>query len=115
MNESPLMESTKTIHLPQQSNFKHDTQKNIDEPIHGGAMDICYRYGYVVIIGLLIVYIFYYSYNSFCENQNSEPFIEKTIRTGIDDDRSFDVDAEVKRLSDLQEQYLRKLNNQRHN
>jgi hypothetical protein len=63
---------------------------------------------------LLVLYIFYYSYTCFCNNQHfDEPFIEKTIKTGIDDDRSFDVDVEVKRLSDIQEQYLRKLNTRR--
>jgi hypothetical protein len=103
-----------TKHLSTQLEF----EKNIQIPdtypvtVQGGAVDMCYRYGHIVIIGLLISYIFYYSYNNFCENQKSEPFIEKTIQTGIKDDKSFNVDDEVKRLSDLQEQYLNKLHNQ---
>jgi hypothetical protein len=105
------MDGELQITTKQPSTNQYDDSKNV----YGNAVDMCYNYGYIIIISLLIVYIFYYSYNSFCENQNSEPFIEKTVKTGIDADKSFDVDEEVKKLSDLQEQYLRKLNNQRDN
>lgn len=102
---------------------KSETKKNVGEKSetetetkkYGGDTGIplqTYLLGAVAI--LLVLYIFYYSYTCFCDNQRlDEPFIEKTIKTGIDDDISFDVDVEVKRLSDLQEQYMRKLNTRR--
>lgn len=68
----------------------------------------------VIIIGL-VVYLLYYSYSCFYENQdlNNEPFIEKTVKTGIDDDQVFDVDSEVNKLRQLQEKYLVSLNAKR--
>jgi hypothetical protein len=118
MSESVFIETTN--HLPQQNSQNNqnsqNSQKNTIIPatiISGGAIDICYRYGYVIIICLLIGYIFYYSYNSFYENQDCEPFIEKTVSSDPSKDKSFDfnVDNEIEKLSTLQEQYLRKLNN----
>jgi hypothetical protein len=67
-----------------------------------------------IIVIALVVYILYYSYSCFCENQDfDEAFIEKTVKTGTEDDKSFDVDAEIVRLSDLQEKYLEKINSKR--
>ena len=70
-------------------------------------------YAITITVVCLVLYVFYYSWCCFQENQCEEPFIEKTIKTGIDDDKSFDIDKEVKRLSDIQESYLRKLNAKR--
>jgi hypothetical protein len=71
------------------------------------------KYGMIIAIAVVVLLIIYYSYSCFCFNQTlggNEPFIEKTVKSGTDSDKSFDIDAEVRRLSDLQEQYLRKLN-----
>lgn len=71
------------------------------------------RFALIALVVLLVIYIMYYSYSCFCSNQalgSPEKFTEKTVKSGVDSDKSFDIDAEVQRLSDLQEQYLRKLN-----
>ena len=91
-----------------------------DTPAKGAAVTVdCARTPYtyvlsIIIIGL-VVYLLYYSYTCFYENQDliNEPFIEKTIKTGIDDDRVFDVDGEVNKLRQLQEKYLNSLNSKR--
>ena len=60
-----------------------------------------------------ILYMFFYSYKCFCSNQTiNEGFIEKTIKTGTESDLSFDIGAEVKKLSDAQEKYLVQLGKQ---
>lgn len=72
-----------------------------------------YTYILAGIVISLVLYIFYYSYGCFQSNQDlaiNEGFIEKTIKSGPDSDKSFDMDSEIKRLSDMQEQFLRKLN-----
>ena len=91
-----------------------------DTPVKGGAVTIDgdrtpYTYVLSIIIIGLVVYLLYYSYTCFYENQDliNEPFIEKTIKTGIDDDRVFDVDGEVNKLRKLQEKYLNSLNSKR--
>lgn len=113
-------DSVGVSHLPIQDGVKasaldNSAQVSVLQPtdIVGGWSSTCYRYGMMLCIGALCLYILYYSYCNFCDNQNIEPYIEKTVRTGIADDKSFDVEAEVKRLSDMQEKYLRKLNSQR--
>jgi hypothetical protein len=73
------------------------------------------KYTLSIVVIVIIFYILYKSYNNFYANQDTEPFIEKTIKTGIDDDKSFDVDTEVSRLSNMQESYLKKLNSRRNN
>jgi hypothetical protein len=91
-----------------------------DTPVKGGVITVAYTrtpYTYVlsiIIIGL-VVYLLYYSYTCFYDNQDliNEPFIEKTIKTGIDDDHVFDVDGEVNKLRQLQEKYLNSLNSKR--
>lgn len=91
-----------------------------DTPVKGSVVTVdCARTPYtyvlsIIIIGL-VVYLLYYSYTCFYENQDliNEPFIEKTIKTGIDDDRVFDVDGEVNKLRQLQEKYLNSLNSKR--
>ncbi len=66
-----------------------------------------------IFICACVLYMFFYSYKCFCANQTiNEGFIEKTIKTGTESDLSFDVDAEVKKLSDLQEKYLVQLDKQ---
>jgi hypothetical protein len=72
---------------------------------------ICtYILAFVVVA--IVVGIIYCSCMKFKENQETDvcdSFLEKTIKSGPADDKSFDVDAEVKRLSELQESYLEKL------
>jgi len=91
-----------------------------DTPVKGGVVTVDgtrtpYTYVLSIIIIGLVVYLLYYSYTCFYENQDliNEPFIEKTIKTGIDDDRVFDVDGEVNKLRQLQEKYLNSLNSKR--
>ena len=88
-----------------------DTPAKVDVVTVGDARTP-YTYVLSIIIIGLVVYLLYYSYTCFYENQDliNEPFIEKTIKTGIDDDRVFDVDGEVNKLRQLQEKFLNNLN-----
>jgi len=89
-------------------------------PVKGDVVTVAsdrspYTYVLSIIIIGLVVYLLYYSYTCFYENQDliNEPFIEKTIKTGIDDDHVFDVDDEVNKLRQLQEKYLNSINSKR--
>lgn len=64
-----------------------------------------------IIVVILVLFIIYHAYSCFCINQNldfSEPYINKQPRTDPQDDNAFDVESEVKKLIQLQEQYLEK-------
>jgi hypothetical protein len=100
---SPLIESTPV-----------DTPVKIDEDT-ADYTRTPYTYILSIITIGLIVYLMFYSYTCFYENQDLiiEPFIEKTIKTGIDDDIVFDVDGEVNKLRQLQEKYLNSINSKR--
>jgi hypothetical protein len=89
-----------------------DNIPNDDISISSGNM---YTYGLSFVVCILVVYLLYYSYTCFYENQELiiEPFIEKTVKTGTDSDKVFDVDGEVNKLRQLQEKYLEKLNAKR--
>jgi uncharacterized membrane protein YvbJ len=69
------------------------------------------KYAMAITAIVVIIVIAYYAYTSFYNNQ--EGYVEWQDRTGVDADKSFDVDAEVQRLSDIQEEYLRQINAQR--
>ena len=70
---------------------------------------------------LIILTIFYYSYNCFCNNQK-ETYINTRPKTDLSSDKSFDapsdksfdVHEEVEKLENLQEKYLKKLNDDRY-
>jgi hypothetical protein len=71
-----------------------------------------YTYILAIIIISLVVYLLYYSYTCFYENQDmiTDPFTEQTVKSGRDSDTIFDVDHEVNKLRQLQEKYLSTLN-----
>lgn len=82
----------------------------------GTATDVGDRsvYTYIlsaIVVGL-VVYLLYYSYSCFYENQDlyMEPFIEKTVKSGQDADQSFDMDVKVDELKRKQEKYLDNIN-----
>lgn len=67
-----------------------------------------------VIIVCIIILGCYYAYSCFCANQDiEESYINKQPRTDQPGDKAFDVDAEIKKLIQLQEQYLAKLQKSR--
>ena len=84
----------------QESNIKNN-QKNIQESSYTFYLSI-------IVVGLLL-YLVYYSYVCIIETQETEPFIEKTIKTGIDVDIAFDTVGEVNKLRELQENYLKSI------
>ena len=102
MEQSPFMENTTPVPTPVVT--KEPEKKKNYVP-----------YIIAAVIVAFVIYVFYYSYSCFQLNQAPplEPFIEKTIKTGTETDKSFDIDTEVRRLSDLQEKYLRDLNKAR--
>ena len=60
---------------------------------------------------LVILYILYKAGYCFYKKQSDcDSFISKTIKTGTDSDKSFDVEIEVNELIKKQESYLHKLN-----
>ncbi len=106
---SPLMEETPAPVAP-------DTTTTDASATTKDKKKLYMKYALIVVAVLLVFYVLYFSYSRFRINQTlggTEPFIEKTVKTGTDSDRSFDIGREVQRLSDLQEQYLRKLNRRR--
>ena len=67
-----------------------------------------------LIIVILVLFLMYHAYSCFCTNQNSiEPYINESPRTDTQDDKPFDVGYEVKKLIQLQETYLEKLQRSR--
>jgi hypothetical protein len=91
-------------------------------PILGGSDELSKSGGAITLIGEksvytyilsgivvgLIVYLIYYSYTCFYENQDiiMEPFTENTIKSDPSADSSFDVDSEVDKLNKTQENNL---------
>jgi len=71
------------------------------------------KFSTCVLIGVvlfIVVMIMWNSYAQFKANQNCpENFIEKTIKSGPDDDHVFDVETEVNKLRKIQENYLFKI------
>lgn len=99
--DSPFMDTTTTSTTEEPKSDDQSKNKYI-------------TYILAAIVVSLVLYLLYYSYTCFCENQAielSEPFIEKTVKTGIDSDKSFDIDVEVNKLSERQEEYLKQINN----
>lgn len=65
-----------------------------------------------ILCALVILAVLYIMYNKFYDNQLSENFIEKTIKSDPADDKSFDkfnVEEEICSLKKKQEDYLIKL------
>jgi hypothetical protein len=78
--------------------------------------NISYTYLLAIIVVILVLFLVYHAYSCFCVNQNldfSEPYINKQPRSDPQDDNPFDVGDEVKKLIQLQEQYLEKLQRSR--
>jgi cell division protein FtsL len=69
-----------------------------------------YTYILSIVVVAIIVGLLYHSYSCYCTNQDlyedSEGFIEKTIKSGTDSDSSFDVDDQVNQLIKKQDKYL---------
>jgi len=95
-NVSPLVEEG-----PKQD-VKSDSSKNN-----------IYTYVLSFVVIALVLYIFYYSYTCFQGNQDimEENFIERTVKTGTDSDKAFDMNAEIKKLEEKQERNLIQLRN----
>ena len=74
---------------------------------------IIYKYVIPILIVCIVVFVFYQAYVRFYENQHSEPYINPQPRTDPQSDKSFDVDAEVKKLIQSQEKYLAELQKSR--
>ena len=65
------------------------------------------------IVICLVLFLMYHAYSCFCINQETEPYINEQPRSDVQADKEFDVDIEVKKLTDLQEEYLEKLQRSR--
>ena len=70
-----------------------------------------YTYLLSFIVVCLVIYLIYYSYTCFYDNQYINTNIEKPIKSSDDDncDDVFNVDKEVNKLIDLQDKYLSKI------
>ena len=68
-----------------------------------------YMVGFLIIA--VIIYLLWTSYSCFYDNQDlfDDPFISGTIKSSPDDDIVFDVDGEINKLRELQENYLNNL------
>lgn len=75
-----------------------------------------YTYLLAIIVVVLVLFLLYHAYSCFYINQEldfTEPYINPQPRSDPQDDNPFDVDSEVKKLIQLQEQYLEKLQRSR--
>jgi hypothetical protein len=71
-----------------------------------------YTYVLVALVICLMVFLFYHAHCCFQANQGlnfHEPYINESPRDDPQDDNSFDVGKEVKKLIQMQEQFLEKL------
>jgi hypothetical protein len=75
--------------------------------ISKGVKFIKKNYVYIVL-GIIMVCVIYWIYFSFYKGQQSS-FIVKTIKTGRDSDKVFDVETHINILREMQEKYLLKL------
>lgn len=83
-----------------EAEIKGEEKKSLKDYSHLGA----------AVAACVVLYILYMVYNNFMTNQCAvEEFTEKTIKTGVDDDKVFDVEGEINKLRELQEKYLRVL------
>lgn len=81
-----------------------------------GDRNMSYTYLLAIIVVILVLFLVYHAYSCFCSNQDlnfSESYINGSPRTDPPDDNPFDVDDEVKKLIQLQEQYIEKLQSSR--
>lgn len=104
LNKSPLIESPL---------IESSIKKTIDL---GPDDKASYTYVLIAIVIILVLFLIYHAYSCFCNNQNldlSEPYIDGSPRTDTQSDKSFDVENEVQKLIQLQEQYLEKLQRSR--
>lgn len=75
-----------------------------------------YTYILIAVVVILVLFLIYHAYSCFCINQEldiAEPYIDGSPRTDTQSDKSFDVENEVQKLIQLQEQYLEKLQRSR--
>jgi hypothetical protein len=84
------------------------------KPEHAPKITTAY-YTYVLsfLVVAIVIGLLYHSYSCYCTNQDtyedSEGFIEKTVKSSTDSDSSFDVDDQVNQLIRKQEKYLAQL------
>lgn len=91
-----------------------ETNKQDSEPIpkDGGNESNSYTYMLVIVIILLLMFLCYHAYSCFHTNQNMnflEPYKNGSPRSDPQSDDAFDVDKEVKKLIQMQERFLEKL------
>ena len=77
--------------------------------ITGGDDNSSYTFLLVAVVICLVLFLIYHAYSCFCINQEIEPYLNTQPRTDTQSDKAFDVDDEVQKLSQMQEQYLEKL------
>jgi hypothetical protein len=68
-----------------------------------------YTFLLVAVVICLVLFLIYHAYSCFCINQDIEPYLNTQLSTDTQRDNAFDVDDEVQKLSQMQEQYLEKL------
>ena len=83
-----------------------------DSSITGGT-NTSYTLLLGAIVICLVVFLLYHAYSCFCDNQEIEPYLNTQPRTDPQSDKAFDVDTEVQKLSQMQEQHLEKLHHAR--
>ena len=72
----------------------------------------CRNIFFIVVLIILVFFIICHTYYCFCENRDlecNEDYINGPPRTDPQFDEAFDVEREVKKLIQLQEEYLEKL------
>jgi uncharacterized protein HemX len=103
-SESSIIESTPTTKVAVVTSKPEATPK---------IATTYYTYVLSLLVVAIVIGLLYHSYSCYCTNQDiyedSEGFIEKTVKSGTDSDSSFDVDNQVNQLIRKQEEYLSQL------
>ena len=90
-------------------NIPEQTSGHQEPDVSSDVSDGSYTLLLALIVTCLVVFLMYHAYSCFCVNQETEPYINEQPRTDTQDEKTFDVDDEVSKLSQMQEQYLEKL------
>ena len=89
---------------------KETSAKTVQEPAKKYSY---YTYFLAFIVVCLILVFLYYKYKCFQSNRCTkiqQPFVIRQPRSDTQTDKSFDMDEEVRKLTMMQEKYLKSLN-----
>lgn len=99
--------------MTEQSPLVENNKEHVFNTIKGGNNEQkSYTHILIIVIILLLIFLFYHAYSCFQVNQDItflESYKNGPPRSDPQSDNAFDVEKEVKKLIQMQEQFLEKL------